>query len=271
MKERDFRMAVFLQNNPQDFIGRNRRAVREQQQQQARTTSRQRDQRLSKQKDGGRKKEGGGKDTVEITKNDLEKLLKMAASLQQQPTSEAVTRVAPNPALIPGLEAHYSGQQPQISGQQLNYVQSTNNTIQETKNFGEETRREKKTETRRNEEEYYPWGRPGAGAPIRTISGTLLTNYSTRGQEVEIMRESGFQRRPNLVPQSDNNGPTTTSTTMTMTTSKNVSTSQQRPQFARGFGPHVDSFVLSQREEARRKEQKHKVSTLICTTCVNVP
>ena len=36
-------------------------------------------------------------------------------------------------------------------------------------------------------------------------------------------------------------------------------TVSQRPQFARGLGPHVDSFVLSQREEQRKKELSYKV------------
>lgn len=30
-------------------------------------------------------------------------------------------------------------------------------------------------------EEYYPWGRPGCGAPIRTESGELMTDYRRRG------------------------------------------------------------------------------------------
>ena len=36
----------------------------------------------------------------------------------------------------------------------------------------------------------------------------------------------------------------------------------QKPMFARGVGPHVDSFMLTQREEQRRKEQFHKASSV---------
>ena len=36
-----------------------------------------------------------------------------------------------------------------------------------------------------------------------------------------------------------------------------------RPQFARGLDPHVDSFVLSQREEQRKKELSYKVSETV--------
>ena len=36
--------------------------------------------------------------------------------------------------------------------------------------------------------------------------------------------------------------------------------SPSKSQFARGLGPHVDNFILSQREEQRRKELSHKAS-----------
>ena len=57
-------------------------------------------------------------------------------------------------------------------------------------------RREEEERQRRGDrecapqEEYFPWGRPGGGAPIRTTSGTLLTDYSTRSRAVEEMRRS---------------------------------------------------------------------------------
>ena len=49
----------------------------------------------------------------------------------------------------------------------------------------EEQRRKKETERKREKcaivEEYNPWGRPGAGAPLRTSSGNLLTDLRRRG------------------------------------------------------------------------------------------
>ena len=49
----------------------------------------------------------------------------------------------------------------------------------------EEQRRKKESERKREKcaivEEYNPWGRPGAGAPLRTSSGNLLTDLRRRG------------------------------------------------------------------------------------------
>lgn len=136
----------------------------------------------------------------------------MAVSLQSNPMNSA-THIKPEPSQIPGLQ---------------HQIQDNEEKIHH------------RTDPQPSEE-YYPWGRPGGGAPIRTVSGTLLTNYSTRGQEVERAR-SNVPQQPSL-----------------------VHSSPQKPQFARGLGPHVDTFVLSQREEQRRKEQMHKVAS--CFTC----
>ena len=42
-------------------------------------------------------------------------------------------------------------------------------------------------------------------------------------------------------------------------TPRSPPSSTHKPQFARGAGPHVDSFILEQREQKRRKELTHKV------------
>ena len=185
-----FLWSVVSFHSQKDFIGRNRRAVRD----------------LGKAPP--QEKEEKGKETsenrVEISRDDLDRLLKMAAALQQ-PTAPS---------------------NPHSQNQQLpEYLPQLR-----------EREREKE-----GHEEYYPWGRPGGGAPIRTVSGTLLTNYSTRGQEVESMRES-IPRQP-------------------LSNSVHISP-PQKPMFARGVGPHVDSFMLTQREEQRRKEQFHKASSV---------
>jgi hypothetical protein len=231
-----------VKNHP-DFIGRNRRAVKDGGKEGKRQV-----------KDDMKQQEKGASDTVEISKSELEKLLKMAVSFQ--PPSP--THIRPDPSQIPGLQNQITGlqkyyqtpgmqnqitglyqtpgMQNQIAGLQKYYqtpgmqnqMPGMHNQIQ-----GCAQKAEKKKDPQQCEE-YYPWGRPGGGAPIRTVSGALLTNYSTRGQEVEKTR---------------NNIPQQTSV---------HSSSPQKPQFARGLGPHVDTFVLSQREEQRRKEQMHK-------------
>ena len=61
----------------------------------------------------------------------------------------------------------------------------------------EETTRRKQENSQRGRreelhEEYFPWGRPGGGAPIRSTSGTLLTNYSVQGRALEDIRSSNL-------------------------------------------------------------------------------
>ena len=240
--------AMHATQNPPDFIGRNRRAVKD----------------LGKEgkrqvKDDMKQQEKGASDTVEISKSELEKLLKMAVSFQ--PPSP--THIRPDPSQIPGLQNQIAGlqkyyqtpgmqnqitglyqtpgMQNQITGLQK-YYQTPGMQNQMPGMHNQIQGCAQKAEVKKDPqqcEEYYPWGRPGGGAPIRTVSGALLTNYSTRGQEVEKTR---------------NNIPQQTSV---------HSSSPQKPQFARGLGPHVDTFVLSQREEQRRKEQMHKVGFIL--------
>ena len=52
---------------------------------------------------------------------------------------------------------------------------------------------EKQRENDSITDDYNPWGRPGAGAPIRSESGNLLTDYRTRGR----VAEEGGRRKPN--------------------------------------------------------------------------
>ena len=159
-------------------------------------------------------------DTVEISKSYLEKLLKMTVTHQPravQPDHDVIittaTHIQPDHTKIPGLQHHPTSNKP----------------------YGNHDNRQLMVE-----EEYYPWGRPGGGAPIRSVSGALLTNFSTRGQAVQDMR-NGIPRQP-------------------LDTHPHTTTSHKKSQFARGLGPHVDNFILSQREEQRRKELSHKAS-----------
>ena len=213
--------AMHATQDPPDFIGRNRRAVGKE----GKAGGRQ-----WQVKDDKMQQKKGASDTVEISKGELEKLLRMAVSFQPP----SLTHIRPDPSEIPGLQEYYQmpGMHNQIPGLQ-NQMPGMQNKIQ-----GYAQKAEKKKDPQQCEE-YCPWGRPGGGAPIRTVSGTLLTNYCTRGQEVEKTR---------------NNIPQQTSV---------HSSSPQKPQFARGLGPHVDTFVLSQREEQRRKEQMHKVGSIL--------
>ena len=246
--------------NASDFIGRNRRAA-------GKAGGRYRQTR-----DDKKQQKKGASDTVEISKSELERLLKMAVSFQQ--TSPTHNR--PDPSQIPGLQNHVPGGpglqnhvpglQNQVPGLQnqvpglQNHVPGLHNRFQnEVAEFQSNgiKKNERKTDSEQFEE-YFPWGRPGGGAPIKTVSGTLLTNYCTRGNKISQQPSIGSFSNPspqkqhlaNSSPQKhQNHSPQ----------HQNVTPSPQKSQFARGYGPHVDTFVLSQREEQRRKEQIHKV------------
>lgn len=62
----------------------------------------------------------------------------------------------------------------------------------------EEQKRKKEREKEREKcafvEEYNPWGRPGAGAPLRTSTGNLLTDFRRRGGAGERAEEGGRRR-----------------------------------------------------------------------------
>ena len=63
----------------------------------------------------------------------------------------------------------------------------------------EEQKRKKETEKKREMcaivEEYNPWGRPGAGAPLRTSSGNLLTDLRRRGGVGERAEDEGKRKQ----------------------------------------------------------------------------
>lgn len=54
---------------------------------------------------------------------------------------------------------------------------------------------EKQQENDSIDEDYYPWGRPGGGAPIRSESGNLLTDYRTRGRVAEVTGKAKRRRQ----------------------------------------------------------------------------
>ena len=62
----------------------------------------------------------------------------------------------------------------------------------------EEQKRKKEREKEREKcafvEEYNPWGKPGAGAPLRTSTGNLLTDFRRRGGVGERAEEGGRRR-----------------------------------------------------------------------------
>lgn len=192
-----------VQKTP-DFIGRNRRAVR--------NAGRERGKETGPLKAPGQRRREKASDTVEISKSYLDKLLQMCLAPQQSvaldttsattdtklptapgPTGHIMTDLnrGPRPCPAPnadGLSNRRSEQAAAALSPQEQWLSDLAQQRTEQIAKREEEKLRKRTED--PPEEYFPWGRPGGGAPIRTVSGTLLTNYSTRGQAVEDMRNT---------------------------------------------------------------------------------
>ncbi len=99
---------------------------------------------------------------------------------------------------------------------------------------------------------YFPFGRPGCGAPLRTDSGHVMADLRTR---TSITGGPASLKYTSLSP--DVPGQAKERSGLGNTDQLNVSTS---PRFARGVGPHVDNYALREREEKRRKHLEHVVS-----------
>ena len=273
--------------------------------------------------------EGGEVDTVMISKNYLQELLRMSM-IREGTTANGgtdheknvdkpdkpVTVVNVEPAQIPGLDitspkhATSPPKQPiQQTGHAQYYPQAnsqgltphTNNNkltphekwLQELAAQVDEQKAEKERkrlmEQQSAVEEYFPFGRPGGGAPIRSQSGQLLTDYRSRtGYQNQVNRPSGghFSERSQAdrvqvqgepfvsmrkvdIDRTDKSRVTVNDGTISTEAVGGVMMSplhhettelhSTTPRFARGAGPHVDQYMLQEMNEKRRKQMEHMV------------
>ncbi len=152
----------------------------------------------------------------------------------------------------------------------------------------EEQKRKKMIERERQKAQtpqdiYFPFGRPGGGAPIKSESGTLLTDYRTRervGEEThsETRRKGERPPLPNKPthretsrlhsPPPQPHPPTLPTSLPSAHDSTAGGQYSHTPRFARGAGPYVDRFVMEQMSEQRKKQMENMVSN--CSTYVHV-
>ena len=159
--------------------------------------------------------------------------------------------------------------------------------------------RNRLTERQTTVEEYFPFGRPGGGAPIKSQSGQVLTDYRSRAMfqdqgnkpsrdHTEVNKISSLQspqapteRVYGSISSGDHVGTNMYGTLASGDgVSHDVIMSPRRgepqqeelynttPRFARGAGPHVDQYMIREMNEKRRKQMEHMVS-LQCTSCIN--
>ena len=217
-------LSIFCPQKATDFIGRNRRAVREH--------DRGGRGRVEKGKEnggagkkGGRVRGEGGAETVVVSRSYLDQLLRMSVTAVPQAAAEETrshpgphhtpphssrphntitmaTHIHPDPSRVPGLPPRSSVPEPSSllphaalpSSGTLSPRQQWLADLNQQCREQAARRREEEEEQRRGQEArevgYFPWGRPGGGAPIRTNSGKLLTDYASRAQMIEEMRSS---------------------------------------------------------------------------------
>ena len=127
-------------------------------------------------------------------------------------------------------------------------------------------------------EEYFPFGRPGCGAPLRTDSGKVMADLRQRVRgrvdpKVPKLHQQHPQPQHVVAPepaQATVGGigrPSQNSKQVEMGSPRyNRGTGPQvemgSPRYARGAGPHVDQYALRDKEQKRKKELEHVVSLL---------
>ncbi|KAL5474507.1 hypothetical protein EMCRGX_G026463 [Ephydatia muelleri] len=107
-----------------------------------------------------------------------------------------------------------------------------------------------------NEEDYNPWGRPGCGAPMATGPDTdyrrhaVITGPKSRAQKD---LKSKNKRSVGDVP------PKFSGSVHHLTSDvhpEGISHHASKPSYGRGPGPHVDSYMMKEKDEARRRERE---------------
>ena len=268
-----------------------------------------------------------------ISKSYLDDLLRMSV---MRGDSERETKCAPvnkhtdsrvtvEPTQIPGLDLtshHHSAHEPppqpsSHAHQSTGHAQYQSTPLQAKSTVGKELspqekwlqdlaaqveeQKAKKERSRLLEkqstvEEYFPFGRPGGGAPIRSQSGHLLTDYRSRTRhpdqdgmasghlgetnktnvqvhherqahktiyedKVLSYRDQGLTdaTRHGMPPSGYGGGAGNVMMSPRRNEPQATEIHGSTPRFARGAGPHVDQYMLQEMNEKRRKQMEHMV------------
>ena len=252
--------------------------------------------------------------TVVVSKQYLDELLRMSVMREDVKGGNTVTHVSLDPSQVPGLESTIASNTSSTHQKPVNQtpvkplLPNITNDQESPPNYqaahhgnqgkeqwlndlaiqAMEQRQRKKSEKMRQKqtspEEYFPFGRPGGGAPIRSQSGQLLTNYRFRSQMGGAPNASSSPKHTNetshgsqYVDTSVNSPPNNAALNFPQPTTNQISPSggnglmigaspqntNTSPRFARGAGPFVDQYVLQDMEEKRKKQMEHMVCSIM--------
>ena len=243
------------------------------------------------------RKLGGNNDTVVISKDYLDSLLKMTVmknlergeretidtehGQQKRPRDDSGRdrsdhgsgkgksdrrsghrNVVVSPSSVPGLQ-HNSNKA--LSSGHHSQQQASHSPAGEPS-----PRRNRHVKASSPVEEYFPFGRPGCGAPLRTASGQIMADLrslvvQTSQQHYSLppsLSSTAHQRYSSPPHGAQTSGPERRQAARTVPSDKTYGTGEEScsPRFARGVGPHVDQYMLRERAEKRKRELEHKVS-----------
>ena len=117
------------------------------------------------------------------------------------------------------------------------------------------------------EEDYFPFGRPGCGAPLRTVSGNVVADLRTlafRNSHMGHIQDtpSSPHRSPSPIEEDVHVGVVRSTADHAQPDHRRTDMEESSsPRYARGVGPHVDHYMLREKAEKRKKELEHKVKT----------
>lgn len=219
--------------------------------------------------------------TVVISRSYLEHLLR--TSLNETKTEEHSVRANDNQPGVPTIPQRLGYAQTEIT--QTSLVDGTSRVVPwamgataravaapttAATSVGPQART---TRARKQESpvEYFPFGRPGCGAPLRTDSGQVMADLRQRtglqGHDTLPRHSSNVaQEPPPLLPSLQQPAPSQSASEGGGQVRQ--SAEMASPRYARGAGPHVNQYVLKDKEEKRKKQLEHVVSliSIIITT-----
>lgn len=102
---------------------------------------------------------------------------------------------------------------------------------------------------------YFPFGRPGCGAPLRSDSGQVIADLRHRTRINNQARGSGEVASKHSI------SPNASRQNAGEEVKQGIG-EMSSPRYARGAGPHVSDYMIKEREEKRKKELDHLVSCI---------
>ncbi len=223
----------------------------------------------------------GGNETVMISRDYLDSLLKMnldhnledrsgegngtnrngEVKLVNDGTRSDHCHTVVSPSTIPGLQDNPSSK---LKWKELNHTSSDHPMGPKTRKSGQYKESgsvsDKKRKSLANgsppvEEEYFPFGRPGCGAPLRTASGHVMADL----RALNVRKSQQFTTSDTSPQRVHEHRTVTEPVNSDLATNDHSGGDTVSPRFARGVGPHVDQYMLREMADKRKKELEHKV------------